>query len=100
MSGAFTQREMRRRDSRDVGFAPESDRLLHRREMTRRARSNQSALQQNGYYSITSSARTTSDAGTSRPSNFAVFELTTVWYFAGACTGSSAGFSPRKMRST
>jgi hypothetical protein len=38
--------------------------------------------------------------GTSRPSNFAVFKLTIVWYFTGACTGRSAGFSPRKMRST
>ena len=46
MSGAFTQREMRRRDSRDVGFAPESDRLLHRREMTRRAKSDRVQLQQ------------------------------------------------------
>ena len=25
--------------------------------------------------------------GTSRPSNFAVFKLTVVWYFTGACTG-------------
>ena len=30
--------------------------------------------------------------GTSRPSNFAVFKLTIVWYFTGACTGRSAGF--------
>jgi hypothetical protein len=35
MSGAFTQREMRRSDLRDVCFAPESDRLLRSSEMTR-----------------------------------------------------------------
>jgi hypothetical protein len=45
MSGAVTQREIRRSDSPDVRFAPESDRLLRGSEMTRWAMSDQSALQ-------------------------------------------------------
>src|SRR4029077_13869871 len=45
-------------------------------------------------YSITSSARTSTCAGTSRPRALAVFMLSTVSYFTGACTGRSADFSP------
>src|SRR5262245_12485391 len=51
-------------------------------------------------HSITSSARASNDAGTSRPSAFAVFRLITVSYLVGLCTGRSAGFSPLRMRST
>src|SRR6516165_3409095 len=51
-------------------------------------------------HSITSSARTRSVGGTSKPSIFAVFRLSTVSYLVGACTGSSAGLAPRRMRST
>src|SRR5262249_36369530 len=51
-------------------------------------------------HSITSSARASTVAGTSRPSAFAVFRLITSSYLVGACTGRSAGFSPFKMRST
>jgi hypothetical protein len=51
-------------------------------------------------YSITSSARTSTKSGTCRPIALAVFMLSTVSYFTGACTGRSAGFSPRRMRST
>ena len=50
-------------------------------------------------YSITSSARTISDGGTSSPSAFAVLRLTIVSYLVGACTGRSAGLAPRRMRS-
>src|SRR5262245_44816041 len=52
------------------------------------------------HYSITSSARTSTAAGTSRPSALAAFRLMTVWYLVGAWTGRSAGFSPLRMRST
>jgi len=52
------------------------------------------------FHSITSSARASSVGGTSRPSVFAVLRLITNSYLVGACTGRSAGFSPRKMRST
>src|SRR5262245_35298364 len=52
------------------------------------------------HHSITSSARASSVAGTSRPSAFAVLRLMTSSYLVGACTGKSAGFSPLRMRST
>src|SRR5262249_21319535 len=51
-------------------------------------------------HSITSSARASTVAGTSRPSAFAVLRLITNSYLVGACTGRSAGFSPLRMRST
>jgi hypothetical protein len=51
-------------------------------------------------YSITSSAATSRSGGTVKPSDFAVFKFTAVSYLVGACTGRSAGFSPRRMRST
>src|SRR5262245_5863466 len=51
-------------------------------------------------HSITSSARASNVVGTSRPSVLAVLRLITISYFVGACTGSSAGFSPLRMRST
>ena len=51
-------------------------------------------------HSITSSARASTLAGTSRPSALAVLRLSTVSYLVGACTGSSPGFSPLRMRST
>src|SRR5262249_29496441 len=50
-------------------------------------------------HSITSSARASSVAGTSRPSALAVLRLITSSYLVGACTGRSAGFSPLRMRS-
>src|SRR5262249_55128364 len=51
-------------------------------------------------HSITSSAATCSVSGTVRPSALAVFMLITSSNFTGCCTGRSAGFSPRRMRST
>jgi hypothetical protein len=51
-------------------------------------------------HSITSSARASRVGGTSRPSAFAVFRLTTSSYLVGAWTGRSAAFSPLRMRST
>src|SRR5262249_48715212 len=52
------------------------------------------------FHSITSSARTSSVGGTSKPSDFAVLRLRTVSYFVGIWTGRSAGFAPRSIRST
>jgi hypothetical protein len=49
-------------------------------------------------HSITSSARTSSEGGTSRPSALAVFRLRTVSYLVGAWTGRSAGLAPRQVR--
>ena len=51
-------------------------------------------------HSITSSARTSSVDGTSKPRALAVLRLMTVWYLVGAWTGRSAGLAPRKIRST
>ena len=53
-----------------------------------------------GLHSITSSARASSEGGTSRPMAFAVLRLMTSSYLVGACTGRSAGLSPFRMRST
>src|SRR5712691_1084188 len=49
-------------------------------------------------HSITSSARASSEGGTSSPSAFAVLRLITSSYLVGACTGRSAGLSPLRMR--
>src|SRR5262249_32254448 len=51
-------------------------------------------------YSITSSARASSEGDMVRPRVLAVFKFMTSSYLLGACTGRSAGFSPRKIRST
>src|SRR3981081_4608860 len=48
-------------------------------------------------HSITSSARASRVAGTSRPSALAAFRLMISSYLVGACTGRSAGFSPLRM---
>src|SRR6516165_4533860 len=45
-------------------------------------------------HSITSSARASTDGGIVRPSALAVVRLMTSSNLVGACTGSSAGFSP------
>jgi hypothetical protein len=52
------------------------------------------------HHSITSSARTSSVGGTSKPSDFAVLRLRTVSYLVGIWTGRSAGLAPRRIRST
>jgi hypothetical protein len=57
------------------------------------------AAQQIALYSITSSARASTDDGISRPSALAVLRLIASSYFTGACTGRSAGLSPLRMRS-
>jgi hypothetical protein len=50
-------------------------------------------------HSITSSARASSGSGTVSPSALAVLRLITSSNLFGACTGSSLGFSPSRMRS-
>src|SRR6202040_3568635 len=49
------------------------------------------------HYSITSSARASSDGGMVRPSALAVFRLIANSYVVGACTGRAAAFSPLRM---
>src|SRR5262245_14050809 len=58
------------------------------------------APQQKHRYSITSSARASSVGGTGRPSVLAVCRLMTSSNLVGACTGSSPGFVPLRIRST
>src|SRR5215475_9029559 len=53
-----------------------------------------------GAHSITSSARASSVAGTSRPSAFAVFWLITSSNLVGCPTGKSAGLAPLMILST
>src|SRR5262245_58574156 len=57
-------------------------------------------LFRSGRHSITSSARASKDGGTARPSDLAVLRLITSSYLVGTCTGRSAGFAPRRIRST
>src|SRR5262249_61585386 len=52
------------------------------------------------HHSITSSARASSVAGTSRPNALAVLRLIVSTYLVGACTGRSAGFVPLSIRPT
>src|SRR5262249_21540822 len=75
-------------------------RLLRVRRERPRRRAAEQRYERAPPHSITSSARARSVAGTSRPSAFAVLRLITSWYLVGACTGSSAGFAPLRMRST
>src|SRR6476646_8556915 len=51
-------------------------------------------------HSMTSSARASSEVGTSRPSALAVLRLLTNSYLVGDCSGRTAGSAPRSMRST
>ena len=53
-----------------------------------------------GGYSITSSARASSVAGTVMPSALAVFILMTSWKRVGCSTGKSAGWAPLRILST
>ena len=65
--------------------------------MSRRARSRQSAAQQKYRYSITSSARAITEAGTVMPSALAVLRLMLRWKRVGCSNGRSAGLAPFKM---
>src|SRR5262249_37464479 len=78
----------------------DSPMLRARRARPRHRRAAEQRDELAAFHSITSSARASSVAGTSRPSAFAVLRLMTSSYLVGACTGRSAGFSPLRMRST
>jgi hypothetical protein len=74
--------------------------LRARRERPRRRRGAEQRDEITADHSITSSARASSVSGTSRPSALAVLRLITSSNLVGACTGSSAGLAPLRMRST
>ena len=52
-----------------------------------------------GHYSITSSARASTEAGMVRPRAFAVLRLMTSSSFVGCSTGKSAGLAPLRILS-
>src|SRR6185369_11968694 len=57
-------------------------------------------LFRSAYHSITSSARASSKGGMVMPSAFAAVKFITSSSLVGACTGSSPGRAPLRMRST
>jgi hypothetical protein len=80
------------------GFAPRADLLRAGTSAScpRAAVSRRSKLHR---YSITSSARASSDGGTSRPRIVAVCRLMMNSNLVGCSTGRSASFSPLRVRS-
>src|SRR5262249_53216914 len=89
----------RRRDAEEPD--PRHCRLLRvRRERPRRRAANQRDEVPSPHYSITSSARASSEGGTVRPSALAVVRFTTKSNLVGCSTGISAGFAPRRTLST
>jgi hypothetical protein len=62
------------------------------------AKSGCEQVQQTAAYSMTSSARTSSEVGILSPSVFAAFKLRTISIFVDCCTGRSDGFSPKRIR--
>src|SRR5262245_60774705 len=85
----------------DVSDARGLGRLLRaRRERPRGCRPAEERDERAALHSITSSARASSLAGTSRPSALAVLRLTCSSNLVGCCTGRSAAFAPLRMRST
>src|SRR6516165_8660127 len=84
MSALPPKADIHRRE-RHVRFVPKAD-ILHCGKKRR--------------YSITSSARESSAAGTSSPSTFAVLRLITSLNFVDCTTGRSAGLVPLRIRPT
>jgi hypothetical protein len=74
--------------------------LRARRQRPRDGRAAEQPDERAPPHSINSSARASSVGDTSRPNALAVLRLITSSYLVGACTGSSPGFSPLRMRST
>src|SRR5207253_5816411 len=96
--------EMRGVERRRYGLQHPNSVTLRRLLRVRRERPRHRATDKSdelaSLHSITSSARASSVGGTSMPSAFAVLRLIASSNLVGCWTGSSAGFSPRRMRST
>src|SRR5262249_35850595 len=75
-------------------------RLLRARRERPRRRTAEQRDELAAFHSITSSAPAVRPSGTSRPSAFAVFKLITNSNLVVCITGSSAGFSPLRIRPT
>jgi hypothetical protein len=80
----------------DVRFAPDSGHHTQAMPCPFCARSGS----RRPTYSITSSTCVRSSGETAIPSELATLRFITIWNFVGACTGSSAGLSPLRTRST
>jgi hypothetical protein len=99
--GAKTLRSMGRIQKRETNYLQIVKSGLHRTAGPYRcAISGLTQRSKKDRYSMTSSAAISKPGGTVKPSAFAVLRLTTVSNFVGVCTGRSAGFAPRRMRST
>src|SRR5262249_7251176 len=90
----------RAREGQEHSHPPRPFALLRARRERPRRRAAEKRDERAAFHSITSSAATSKPGGTVRPSALAVLRLTTVSNLAAACTGRSAGLSPRRMRST
>jgi hypothetical protein len=88
------------RSNHDVRYSPESGHSPTRSGCLLWARNGQSASQQNGSYSITSSAAISRLGGTVSPSALAVLRLTTNSNLEACITGRSAGLSPLRILPT
>src|SRR5262245_319558 len=71
--------------------------LRPRRERPRRRRPAEQRDELATLHSITSSALSRTEVGSSRPSDLAVLRLTTSSTFVGCWTGKSAGFAPLRI---
>src|SRR6516225_5516457 len=74
--------------------------LRPRRQRPRGRRAAEARDERAALHSITSSATASNVGGISRPSALAVLRLITSSYLVGTCTGRSAGWVPRRIRST
>jgi hypothetical protein len=82
----------------DVRFTPQSGQSADKLACPLSAKSGLMHRSKTASYSITSSARASSVGGISRRSAFAVLRLITNSNLIDCTTGSSAGFSPLRMR--
>src|SRR5438132_6333333 len=82
--------------------APDFRRLLRERGKRRREEHAGECANERPslHHWITSSARSSSDCGTARPSAFAVLRLITSSNLVGCSIGKSAGFAPLRILST
>src|SRR5262245_30446759 len=80
-----------------VRLAPDFGHVRQLSYWSRCAISGREQMQQLHRYSITSSARASTDGGTSRPSAFAVLRLMTSSTLVDCTTGRSAGFAPLRI---
>src|SRR5258706_3337454 len=92
--------QVRKCSRRGDGSTPKTGHRSMRSACPFRANKKTHALQQKASDSITSSARTSKDGGTVRPSALPVLRLITSSYLVGCSTGRSEGLVPLRILST